>query len=224
MKRQGFTLIELLLAISIIALLAALLLPVFDSARARARQTVCASNLRQLGTAVALYAQDNDDLFPYGGDPTDINTNQWQTTSGSRFWPEAHNLASLRDVLHPYAKDDALWRCPSDFGFDYPAFSEGFPLSASPTEYQAFGMSYSYRTELTLKRKSLATVAAYDPFPPYAEHGTAEINLLSDADGNWHGADYQRFNMLMIDGHVAALSYGGAKKLWHLTLDPPSGP
>ncbi len=64
MKHKGFTLIELLVVIAIIAILAAILFPVFAQARAKARQTTCLSNMKQLGLGVLMYSQDNDELFP----------------------------------------------------------------------------------------------------------------------------------------------------------------
>jgi prepilin-type N-terminal cleavage/methylation domain-containing protein/prepilin-type processing-associated H-X9-DG protein len=63
-KNQAFTLIELLVVIAIIAILAAILFPVFAQAREKARQTSCLSNLKQLGTAVMMYVQDYDEMFP----------------------------------------------------------------------------------------------------------------------------------------------------------------
>src|SRR5580693_8308372 len=64
MKKTGFTLIELLVVIAIIAILAAILFPVFAAAREKARQTACASNLKQLGLAIAEYIQDYDEILP----------------------------------------------------------------------------------------------------------------------------------------------------------------
>ena len=65
MKRRGFTLIELLVVIAIIAILAAILFPVFAQAREKARQTMCLSNTKQIGTGVTLYVQDYDEVFPF---------------------------------------------------------------------------------------------------------------------------------------------------------------
>src|SRR3954447_14532228 len=63
MKRRGFTLIELLVVIAIIAILAAILFPVFARARDAARKTTCTSNIKQLGTAILMYAQDYDECL-----------------------------------------------------------------------------------------------------------------------------------------------------------------
>src|SRR5712671_3091395 len=64
-RRRGFTLIELLVVIAIIAILAAILFPVFAAARERARLTACLSNMRQLGSALTMYVQDYDETYPY---------------------------------------------------------------------------------------------------------------------------------------------------------------
>lgn len=217
----GFTLIELLVVIAIIALLAAVLFPVFMSVRAKGRQAACESNLHQLGLAVALYAQDSDDGFPYGGDPIDLDTDAWLTAYGGKFWPGVLSMPRLQDVMRPYVSAPDVWRCPSDTGFDEPAFSSG-DLSASPSEYQQYGLSYAYRTELPLRGKTLSTVSGFENFPPYTEHGPADINLLCDQSDYWHGTvGAGRVNMLMIDGHVAGVTYGQAQQAWHLVLDKP---
>jgi len=85
MKRRGFTLIELLVVIAIIAILAAILFPVFAQAREKARQTACISNTKQIGTAVILYVQDYDEVFPFSdnfailipGSPVQGNYQYW---------------------------------------------------------------------------------------------------------------------------------------------------
>jgi prepilin-type N-terminal cleavage/methylation domain-containing protein/prepilin-type processing-associated H-X9-DG protein len=97
--RRGFTLIELLVVIAIIAILAAILFPVFARAREAARATSCRSNLKQLGAGFAMYSQDYDELvtrsFIYytPTSPTDL---VW--------WP---------DLIRPYVKNEQIFLCPS---------------------------------------------------------------------------------------------------------------
>src|SRR5438093_13768249 len=73
--RRGFTLIELLVVIAIIAILAAILFPVFARARSQARKATCASNLKQIGLAFLMYAQDSDETFPVHWDA--LRRGQW---------------------------------------------------------------------------------------------------------------------------------------------------
>jgi prepilin-type N-terminal cleavage/methylation domain-containing protein/prepilin-type processing-associated H-X9-DG protein len=93
-RRLGFTLIELLVVIAIIAILAAILFPVFAQAREKARAISSLSNLKQIGTSIHMYIQDYDEMFPMGV-PDDWN--------GS--WPTA---------VQPYVKNIQIFRCPSD--------------------------------------------------------------------------------------------------------------
>ncbi len=104
--RKGFTLIELLVVIAIIAILAAILFPVFAKAREKARQTSCLSNQRQLGTGIASYAQDNDLRFPF------VMTS---LTSPYRGWDApTDSMLSIEDTVNPYIKNEQIWACPSD--------------------------------------------------------------------------------------------------------------
>lgn len=99
--RRGFTLIELLVVIAIIVIVAAILFPVFAQAREKARQTTCLSNLRQVGAAALIYAQDYDESMVHtelGGDVSDAN---------ERYWG---------DMLAPYLKNWPLLVCPSAAG------------------------------------------------------------------------------------------------------------
>ena len=98
--RRGFTLIELLVVIAIIAILAAILFPVFARAREKARQTSCLSNLKQIGLGLMMYAQDYDERLPA--------TYQWVSPPAA--WP----LISWRTMTYPYVKNAQLFVCPSD--------------------------------------------------------------------------------------------------------------
>ncbi len=106
--RKGFTLIELLVVIAIIAILAAILFPVFAKAREKARQSTCASNLKQLGLAYTSYAQDYDEIIPgnqFNLDAADT-TSKYVMKCGTRiqFWPQ---------YLEPYIKSTGVYECPS---------------------------------------------------------------------------------------------------------------
>ena len=111
--RHAFTLIELLTVIAIIALLAAILFPVFAQAREKARQATCLSNLKQIGLAFAQYMQDYDERFP---DRRDLKQS---LPGGYRPWGAAWPPSDPRggwaaNVLKPYATNAAgIWSCPS---------------------------------------------------------------------------------------------------------------
>jgi prepilin-type N-terminal cleavage/methylation domain-containing protein/prepilin-type processing-associated H-X9-DG protein len=91
-RRRGFTLVELLVVIAIIAILAALLLPALAKARQKAWATACLSNVRQIGLASRMYADDHEDALPR-------SSHQGESWVGS---------------LQPYAGGTNLWRCPRD--------------------------------------------------------------------------------------------------------------
>ena len=123
-RLRGVTLIELLVVIAIIAILAAILFPVFAQARAKARTATCSSNMKQLGTALSMYVQDYDEQFP-----------------GICLWsPDPFSTKYWAEVVQPYTKNTRIFRCPStSYGW---WFGEG---KESPLR---FGCNYAYNQVL----------------------------------------------------------------------------
>lgn len=137
--RRGFTLIELLVVIAIIALLAAILFPVFAQAREKARTTACLSNERQIGLAFMQYAQDSDEHYPLASQP------------GAP--------TSWTDTVQPYIKNYQILRCPDDQSTNWDT-----PLTA-PTIWQKGLRVSSYFMNLWIdgRRKYCSMASLQNP-------------------------------------------------------------
>ena len=118
--KKGFTLIELLVVIAIIAILAAILFPVFAQAREKARAASCLSNTKQFGTALQLYMDDYDETYP-PKTSLDSATQPADTNYPSRkfagkwvdFWFGGPQYSNWMDCIYPYVKNINMYVCPS---------------------------------------------------------------------------------------------------------------
>ncbi|MFQ6131854.1 MAG: DUF1559 domain-containing protein [Armatimonadota bacterium] len=204
----GFTLIELLVVIAIIAILAAIIYPVFARAREKARAARCLSNLRQIGMAFQLYADDYDGRFPYGVDPVDVQCPyiwnlypQWQVL--------IPDMPYYFDIVQPYCRSRELFRCPSDHGFDDLEIASAH-LPTHPSSYEKWGTSYVYRTELAFRHVRLSALRR-----------PSETHVLADAVGKWHGGHtvpQGRYNVLYADGHTKSANVEQYSDAWEVPL------
>jgi prepilin-type N-terminal cleavage/methylation domain-containing protein len=223
----GFTLTELLIVIGIIALLAAIIFPVFVQVRARSHETTCTANLRQIGMASLMYSQDYDNEFPYAGDPLDCNASYLWEQSGPDDKAHASEVTTLRpltEVLEPYIKEKRLWGCPADSGFTYGGRGEQWPFDTRPSSYERFGSSYYYYTRMALEHKPLSDLRAWDTEAPYAERGPANIVFLYDGTGIWHGGtvfNTRRYGSLFADGHAKTLLRNDFDTAFRITFTQP---
>lgn len=134
--RRGFTLIELLVVIAIIAILAAILFPVFAQAREKARQSTCISNAKQLGLGCAMYSQDYDEYVVAAFNEYNVTVPGLPANYPSYWWV----------VIYPYTKNVQIAKCPSEEN------------RASPTSY---GYNYPHASYRLAYPTSLFTLAQY---------------------------------------------------------------
>ena len=205
-KISAFTLIELLVVIAIIAILAAILFPVFARARENARRSSCQSNLKQIGLGVLQYVQDYDESYP----PTAINNSGPYSSSRPFAWC---------DALQPYLKSTQIYQCPSE------STGQGTLVSGDYTDYfynslmsrtNQSVLSETSRTILIGESKSKPARAALNGCGSANIAGSAvpmcgpdsRVQTLTNTGGGFTGdtADVRRHleggNWAFADGHV----------------------
>jgi prepilin-type N-terminal cleavage/methylation domain-containing protein/prepilin-type processing-associated H-X9-DG protein len=140
MNKRGFTLIELLVVIAIIAILAAILFPVFSRARAKAQQTQCMSNLKQIGTATAMYMSD------------------WEAVPPQAWWG--------RNVMFPYIQSAQVFVCPSSPQAELVGCGYGPPAWGWTSDWQSHYIYCSYVRNEIYNWSAIAAIVAASKWQP----------------------------------------------------------
>jgi prepilin-type N-terminal cleavage/methylation domain-containing protein/prepilin-type processing-associated H-X9-DG protein len=213
MRRNGFTLIELLVVIAIIAILAAILFPVFAKAREKGRQASCLSNVKQIMIGVLQYAQDYDEQLPYG-------CSYWfEPGGGGTTGTGAYTDAIMwEDAIAPYLKNSQILICPSRKSCLVTTKWDTAPAT-HPVDYAAnmCFQQFGYQAIANLKDTSryvfLIERASLYYFYWY---GTNQLDpaLLDSGNHPWYDADMRHndgCNMGFLDGH-AKWANGGMMK------------
>lgn len=183
---NGFSLMELLIAVGMVALLTSICVPVIASVRGAARRTQCASNLRQIGQAMSLYASDHNDLYPLAADAA-IRLSGCNHFCHDDLTKVAFSIPMLPMAISRYVKAQEIWRCPSDRG----EVVITRPHVSYPSLYDKSGVSYYYNVFFALRRVQAGRI-------------DVDFPLLWDAGWHWHGhwGPGGRGNVLFEDGHV----------------------
>jgi prepilin-type N-terminal cleavage/methylation domain-containing protein len=214
-RSRAFTLIELLVVIAIIAILAAILFPVFAKAKMAAKSVSCLSNLKQIGLAFQMYLNDYDDSFPVlyqqqanavGDTDSGYASGEWTIPQGAQNIATYASQYSVRAIMSPYIKNDQIWICPSDSASN-PNYVPGVPYTSYPYRY------YMYHTLASDSLSSFDGGRIYNismfsevsntwefyEAEPYHDFGRYQPNANPN-DGNWQASTHWNYSFL--DGHV----------------------
>lgn len=144
-QRAAFTLVELLVTLAVVGVLVALLLPTLARSKARAKEAVCTSNLRQVYSGLLQYLQDNGGRFPAGFRWPGRVAQVWNSEEflGGRDGSDTNAPPARVRPLFPYLGPSEVFRCPADIGYD--SVTKGGFL-VKPSQFEVVGLSYLYNS------------------------------------------------------------------------------
>ena len=217
-KLKGFTLIELLVVIAIIAILAAILFPVFAQAREKARRTSCLSNMKQMGLALLMYADDNDNnITLYSAWCPATSAEMLKEFSWDGTWDPNNPVRCWAFGVYPYTKNKKIFRCPSG---NRNELAPNYGLNSHPD----IGMPAE--VENPADTIMIFEVRVWDPFGYDGLHNWEWRNGI--AQGAWaakksHGGIA---NWTFYDGHAKAMkpeqTFSQTSNMWAYTPYPVS--
>ncbi len=206
--RRGFTLIEVLVVIAIIAILAAILFPVFQQVREKARATACLSNEKQMGLAVAQYVTDNDERLFFYADATSASNSRSNVLRPNPSYP-----VKWWNQIMPYIKSNAVFTCPSDAGPTLSQDSNGvtdIPRSyiacRAPESLTLAQIDDPVETIVIIDKWDKDSVATVGDTWIEAHNGDFDPDYGGDHTHMWHAGNRHqgRVNCVMFDGHAKA--------------------
>ncbi len=203
LRRKGFTLIELLVVIAILAVLSAILFPVFAQSRAKARQASCSNNEHQLALGVLLYAQDFDETLPPVAIPTLTNNNTESFDKKGSLWIT---------LIVPYIKNDAIRRCPEDSRGKENSYGLNERLFADLADPEELETPITSLTALQHPADTvmLGDIGVGDDFktnrPDSYKMVSPSFPLNDDVDARPTPRHFNQANLAFMDGHVKPLS------------------
>ena len=183
-ERRGFTLIELLVVIAIIAILAAILFPVFATAREKARQTTCASNEKQLGLAALQYIQDYDEVcFPRGWYPgcgAGYETGEGGCAATTNWYQWIYPNNNSFALLYPYVKTDQVDYCPDEDVKQHDSHLQGYGLNTLLSGIPNSGVPGNLMSKVLYPSQMMLFADSTFGAPPMYTPGEGGCTFLQD--------------------------------------------